>query len=64
MAKKLRDGFNAWHTPGFRLTDQGLAERGVKLDRNAVFATDPTPDHTAYDRWLAVIACASVTRRT
>lgn len=56
MPKKLRDGFNVWHMPGFRLTDQNLAARGVYLDRNANFESDVYDNHKAYQRWLAAMA--------
>jgi hypothetical protein len=54
--RKIRDGFNALHTPGFRLTPQDLAARGVQLDRNAQFQTDLHGDTNAYLRWMAELS--------
>jgi hypothetical protein len=55
MAKR-RSGFNVFHTPGFRLTDQGLGARGVDLDRNALFETEHHADIQAYARWVAAMS--------
>ena len=62
MAKKLHDGFNIWHTPGIRLTDQGLATRGVVLNKNAVSETEHHGDAAGYNRWQAVMACVRTGR--
>jgi len=57
MAKRLHDGFNVWHTPGVRLTDQGLAARRVAFNSNAIYETEHHGDVAGYHRWLAVMGC-------